>query len=586
MDVEPYVPGNDWLVRNAIPDGPRSFASSPFESSVSFESSDWGLLPGETSSALGARADSLALAASASLAAALRSASMIRPTRLVAAHEASYAARDAAARALSNAERSEMAACDDAATAAAASTRQLVQETREWAAAYRRNEAEAAALAAAHSEAAARRQAALEASIKAAAQRKAEEEEAAAARAAAAAAAVAAPSHSLAAAPASPVSARGGADPAAITADVGQLPLPAHGSVPAPPPPFEPLQQQERPVPLSSIGGADFLRTARRLVADFIEGQTAVAERLGLRAGAVASAGGGPSGLASAVPADPVAREVWKAVRQAVSRVTGTLDALGSASAALRGVLADAASADAARPLAALPPRLGGGLYYVYAIDVLLAAVARRTEGELPGGTLDDVLTPTFAFARLLRGAADGHPTLVRRYYGALFLACPFVAPTAEDIAPAGATVAVHADTVSQLAALHAAVLASGGRGADDDASALCVQQAWRLVARIANRPPHAMAGRILHAVLLYAGHALSASCGVAQVAALMRTLEAGYMPILARCAGVEQTHVEILRQLLVRAPARTGSSPQLPPALARPPRGVDIPQHDARTDA
>jgi hypothetical protein len=103
---------------------------------------------------------------------------------------------------------------------------------------------------------------------------------------------------------------------------------------------------------------------------------------------------------------------VWRNAKQAVARIIGTQAATDAAGAALAAVLADAAAADAARPLAGGTTGLSGGVYFLYACDVVVSAVTKRAAGELPAGTTTDHLTTTFACARVLRLLAGAHAYL------------------------------------------------------------------------------------------------------------------------------------------------------------------------------
>jgi hypothetical protein len=286
---------------------------------------------------------------------------------------------------------------------------------------------------------------------------------------------------------------------------------------------------------------------------------------------------------------------VWRNAKQAVARIIGTQAATDAAGAALAAVLADAAAADAARPLAGGTTGLSGGVYFLYACDVVVSAVTKRAAGELPAGTTTDHLTITFAFARVLRLLAGAHAPFLRRYLGVLYQACPYAAPCVTSLGGGGggggdatAAVTVAPEQVTQMLSIYAAFLATppagpsgvAGGGGTRDASLHGVSHAWRILARVMNAPPHRMAARVLHALLLHCGFALGTAFGV-QARALLATLARAYLPALSATPDVEQAHLEIIRQLLFSDVRGGQFDPARVPVLLARPLGSELPLSD-----
>jgi hypothetical protein len=466
-----------------------------------------------------------------------------------------------------------------------AAARRLTSEAVEWAHTYARDVEAAASLAAEQ----ARKRAAAE--VEAAAERaRREEAERHAAAAAAVAAKAAAEAHArdaeaarlrAAAEQHAAVGQAAAAAAAAVAAAAQHAAAPAAAAAAA----VATTTASAADAPPLPVGGRQYLAAAKRLVADLDAAQAVMVEKLGVKPEATLAAGG-PAALAGAVPREAVAKSIWKAARGAVTRVIGTLEMTDYAITALGACLDDAATADERRPLAVLPRSVGCGLFTAYAADVIVAAFVKRAEGELPPGTTDDHLTVPFAFARVLAGLAASRPAFLRRYLGALYGACPFAVPTTSSLGAGGGGVAP--ETVSQLMAIYAAFLVTMGPLPPGVVAHHHhgIGQAWRLAARVLNAPPHRMGGRVLHSLLLYAGHGLANAYGRPHTAALLQAVATAYLPALERVPDVEHSHIEILRQVLLAADARGGQrfDAARVPLLAAPPKGADLPPTDTKT--
>ena len=347
-------------------------------------------------------------------------------------------------------------------------------------------------------------------------------------------------------------------------------------------------------------------------MADVEASQALMVDKLGLKPECATRYS--PEALAGGVPKETVAKSIWRQVKAAVTRIIGTVEMTDFAADSLHGTLCEARIADQQRPLAVLPPSVTvstgiasppAGLFYLYACDVIVSAVTKRAEGELPGGTTEDYLTITFAFARVLARLGQQHPLLLRRYLGILYQACPFAVPTAVSLGardPDGNGTSVTPQKVTQLMSIYAALLtepagppppqssstsAAAGANGSGSEHRHGMGQAWRLLARLVNTqaPPHRMAARVLHAVLLYTGFALGKAYGP-QAKALLATIATRYLPVLARVPEVEQSFLEIVRQLLMADPGAERFDPGNIPLLRQPPLGSDLPATDTKTTA
>jgi hypothetical protein len=337
-----------------------------------------------------------------------------------------------------------------------------------------------------------------------------------------------------------------------------------HGTMPHPPAAATPADTAAGDAGLPG----DPVAAARQLVAEFERTQAFVLEHVGVDAAEGASIHHA-TGLVNCAPRNDFAkRDLRLELRKTVTRITGTLAQTRACALRLVEILAGAAAADAARPVAAVP-NSAHGVYFLYACDLVVSLFAYRA-GDLPLGRAEDALTLTFGLARVIAYVGMAVPPFRQRYLAHLYQAVPAVIPSAAPASPTGRAPPVSAEAASQMASLYAAVMTEApGRNPHG------IAHAWQLLARTLNAPPRLSSIRVLLALLRYCSFDLFAAYGE-QYVKLLRVLHRAYLPLVANLRGAEEEQAMLTMVGTMLAPDGVTFGPG--PLLTQLPNGRDLP--------